>query len=70
MKSSIKLIVTFLTLALVLVGCKDQNSVQTYFVDHQELPDFMSFDYFYGVVDFSKANLTKRKRKRIKSVIS
>lgn len=68
MKSSIKLIGSVLMLALVLVGCKDQNSIQTYFVDHQELPDFMSFDISTDVVDFSKANLTKEEQEAYQSV--
>ncbi|QXP59530.1 DUF4252 domain-containing protein [Olleya sp. HaHaR_3_96] len=68
MKTSIKSIVTLLVLAVVLVSCKDENSIQTYFVDHQELPDFMSFDVSTDVIDFSKANLTEEEQEAYQSV--
>lgn len=68
MTSSIKLITSLFVLALVLVSCKDQNSIQTYFVDHQELPEFLSFDVAASVVDFSKANLSNDEQKAYESV--
>ena len=44
MKSQLRSILTILTLALFFVSCKDENSIQTYFVDHKEQPEFLSLD--------------------------
>ncbi len=68
MKSSIKLLTTIFALALVLVSCKDENSIQTYFVDHQELPEFLSLDVAANVIDFSNANLSKEEQEAYQSV--
>ena len=40
MKSQLRSILTILTLALFFVSCKDENSIQTYFVDHKEQAEF------------------------------
>ncbi|MGB6269703.1 MAG: DUF4252 domain-containing protein [Olleya sp.] len=68
MKTRFKFVFAILCLALVLVGCKDENSIQTYFVDHQELPEFSSFDISSKLVDFSKADLTKDEKAAYESI--
>ncbi|MGB2685369.1 MAG: DUF4252 domain-containing protein [Olleya sp.] len=68
MKKTFQTVITFLALSIVLVSCKDQNSIQTYFVDHQELPAFMSYDVSADVIDFSKANLNPDEQKAYQSV--
>lgn len=68
MKTPLKFVFTLLCLSLVLVSCKDENSIQTYFVDHQELPEFTSFDVSAKLVDFSKANLTEAEQAAYESI--
>ncbi|WGD34935.1 DUF4252 domain-containing protein [Olleya sp. YS] len=68
MKMSIKFVFTLFCLSLVLVSCKDENSIQTYFVDHQELPEFTSFDVSAKLVDFSNANLTEEEKDAYESI--
>ena len=58
MKNQLKSIITVLTIALLFVSCKDENSIQTYFVDHREQPEFLSLDLSAKMLDLSKADLT------------
>jgi hypothetical protein len=55
-------------LALFLTGCKDKNSIQTYFVDHQELPDFVNYPVSASLIDVSKSNLTKEEQATYNSI--
>ncbi|WP_397362405.1 DUF4252 domain-containing protein [Olleya sp. R77988] len=68
MKTPFKIVFSLLCLSLFLVSCKDENSIQTYFVDHQELPAFSSYSVSSSVVDFSKANLTEEEKATYKSI--
>lgn len=68
MKSSIKTIVFSLLFSLALVSCKDEASIQTYFVEHQDLPDYKQIDFSANLADFSKASLSVEEQEAIKSL--
>ncbi|WP_044403923.1 DUF4252 domain-containing protein [Lacinutrix sp. Hel_I_90] len=68
MKSSIKIITLSLLFSLALVSCKDEASVQTYFVEHQDLPDYKQIDFSANLADFSKADLSAEEQEAIKSL--
>ncbi len=63
-----KTVVSLLLLTITLVSCKDQNSIQTYFVDHQELPEYLSLDVSAKLIDLSKVNLTKEQEEAYNSI--
>ncbi|WAC03174.1 DUF4252 domain-containing protein [Lacinutrix neustonica] len=68
MKSVIKTIVFSLLLSLALVSCKDEGSVQTYFVEHQDLPDYKQMDLSANLMDFSSAELSAEEKETIQSL--
>ncbi len=68
MKTNLKCIVVILCISLLVVSCKDERSIQTYFVEHQELPEFLSLDISTKMVDFSKAGLSEEELIAYKSV--
>ena len=68
MKSQLRSILTILTLALFFVSCKDENSIQTYFVDHKEQPEFLSLDLSAKMIDLSKADLSPEQKEAYNSV--
>jgi len=59
MNQKIKTIFYTLFMALIMVSCKDENSIQTYVVDHQDKPEFLTLDLSPKMVDFSKAELSE-----------
>lgn len=68
MKTNFKLFLASLCISLLFVSCKDERSIQTYFVDHQELPEFMSLDISTKMLDFSNADLTEDEKDAYNSV--
>lgn len=68
MKSQLRSILTILTLALFFVSCKDENSIQTYFVDHKEQAEFLSLDLSAKMIDLSKADLSSEQKEAYNSV--
>ncbi|WP_336129264.1 DUF4252 domain-containing protein [Mesoflavibacter sp. CH_XMU1422-2] len=68
MKNQLKSIITVLTIALLFVSCKDENSIQTYFVDHREQPEFLSLDLSAKMLDLSKADLTVEQQEAYNSI--
>lgn len=68
MKNQLKSIITILTIALLFVSCKDENSIQTYFVDHKEQPEFLSLDLSAKMLDLSKADLTPEQQEAYNSI--
>lgn len=68
MKNQLKSIITVLTIALLFVSCKDENSIQTYFVDHREQPEFLSLDLSAKMLDLSKADLTAEQQEAYNSI--
>lgn len=68
MKNQLKSIITVLTITLLFVSCKDENSIQTYFVDHREQPEFLSLDLSAKMLDLSKADLTAEQQEAYNSI--
>lgn len=68
MKNQLKSIIKVLTIALLFVSCKDENSIQTYFVDHREQPEFLSLDLSAKMLDLSKADLTAEQQEAYNSI--
>lgn len=68
MKSSIKIIAFTLLFSLALVSCKDEASVQTFFIDHQDLPDYKQIDLSANLVDFSSVELSAEEEEAVKSL--
>lgn len=68
MKKSIKYTVFSLLAFMSLVSCNTGESLQTYFVDHQETPDFISADIPTSVVNLDEATLTDDQKEAYKSV--
>jgi len=68
MKNQLKSIITVLIIALLFVSCKDENSIQTYFVDHREQPEFLSLDLSAKMLDLSKADLTAEQQEAYNSI--
>lgn len=68
MKTQLKTIIALLALSFVLVSCKDENSIQTYFVEHQELPEFLSLDFSAKMLDLSKVELTPEQKEAYNSI--
>ena len=64
----LKTVVSLLLLTITLVSCKDQNSIQTYFVDHKEQPEFLSLDLSAKMIDLSKADLSPEQKEAYNSV--
>lgn len=67
MQSSIKIICLSLLLSLALVSCKDEASVQTYFVEHQDLPEYKQIDLSAKLVDMSNVDLSEDQKEALES---
>ncbi|WP_274474477.1 DUF4252 domain-containing protein [Mangrovimonas aestuarii] len=61
---------TFLALfvAMIVFSCNSGPTLQTYFVDHQETPDFTSADIPTNIVKFDTASLSDRQLNAYNSV--
>ena len=44
MQKHIKIVLVSLFLSAFVFSCKNEGSIQTYFVEHQELPNFTVID--------------------------
>lgn len=55
-------------LCLSLIACKDENSIQTFFVEHQEEPSYSLVDISKTLIDFSDTDLTKDEREAYKAL--
>lgn len=67
MRSIIKIIWLSLCLSILLVACKDEASVQTYFVDHQDLPEYKQIDLSAKLLDLSDTELSNEEQETLKS---
>ncbi|WP_290696540.1 DUF4252 domain-containing protein [Lacinutrix sp.] len=67
MKSIFKTLSFSLFLALALVSCKDEASIQNYFVAHQDLPEFLTLDLSPKMLDISEVELSKEQKEIYKS---
>lgn len=61
------LCVSFLLIVLV-ASCKNEESIQTYFVEHQELPNFTVIDFSPKMIDISNVELTKTQKETYNSL--
>ncbi len=52
----------------VLSSCNSKETLQTYFVDHQEIPNFTTVDIPTTFVNFDDVNLTPEQEEAYKSV--
>ncbi len=68
MKRTVKIFYLIITLSVVLVGCKSEPSLQRYFVDHQEQPNFISQDLPVSMVKIDKTNFTEEQNEAFESV--
>jgi len=68
MQQSIKNLFVVVILAFALVSCKNEGSIQTYFVDHQDLPEFKMIDLSAKMIDFSKVDFTDDQRETFNSL--
>lgn len=68
MKFKIFNILFFCCFSLLLANCKPQPSLQTYFVDHQEISDYISMDIPISFLDHNDLVLTKNQQEAINSI--
>ncbi len=61
------LFVSFLLIVLVS-SCKNEGSIQTYFVEHQELPNFTVIDLSPKMIDISNVEFTEEQKKTYNSL--
>jgi hypothetical protein len=68
MNSSIKKPLFGLLAFILLVSCNNGESLQTYFVDNQETPDFISVDIPTTILELDKISLSDDQKEAYKSV--
>lgn len=68
MNSSIKKLLFSLLACIVLVSCNNGESLQTYFVDNQEAPDFLSADVPTTIVKIDESTLSEDQKEAYNSV--
>lgn len=68
MKRTVKIFYLIITLSIVLVSCNSEPSLQRYFVDHQEQPNFISQDLPVSMVKIDKTNFTEEQNEAFESV--
>lgn len=68
MNSSIKKSLFSLLAFILLVSCNNGKSLQTYFVDNQETPNFISADIPTTIVELDKTTLTEDQKEAYNSV--
>ncbi|TYA55985.1 DUF4252 domain-containing protein [Formosa maritima] len=68
MNSSIKKLLFSLLACIVLVSCNNGESLQTYFVDNQETPDFISADVPTTIVKIDETTLSEDQKEAYNSV--
>ncbi|RSK39347.1 DUF4252 domain-containing protein [Mangrovimonas spongiae] len=68
MIQSIKKYLYGLLACVMLASCNSGETLQTYFVDRQETPDFTSADLPTSIVMFDKATLTEEQKAAYESV--
>ena len=61
-------ILAFIFSLFVLMSCESKPSLQTYFVDHQEAPNFISMDVPISFLGVNDIQVTKTQREAIDSI--
>ncbi len=57
-----------LTILLLLSSCSNEPTLQSYFVDNQEQPNFLSVDIPMSMVDYSQSNLSEKEVEATKTI--
>lgn len=68
MKPTVKTFFFTAILSIVLSSCNSEPSLQRYFVDHQEQPNFISQDLPVSMVKVDKTNFTEAQKEAFNSV--
>lgn len=68
MTSLIKYIVVMVVLVATLYSCDQNPSLQTYFVDNQERPNFLSIDAPVSMLNIDESKLTEEQKEAYRSV--
>lgn len=68
MKRTVKFLFLTAFLSTILVSCSSEPSLQRYFVDHQEQPNFISQDLPVSMVKIDKTNFTDAQNEAFNSV--
>ncbi len=68
MSTSIKNIIMSILLVTVLTSCNQGETLQTYFVDNQETPNFISVDIPISFVDIENVELTPEQQEAYDSI--
>jgi len=68
MKSFTKYLILFICTVTLMVSCKDENSIQTYYVDHQEKPNFTTYDISAQFSDVTDMNLSEEDKATLNSL--
>jgi len=68
MKRAVHHMLLGLFVAVVLVSCNNGPTLQTYFVDHQEAPDFISQDLPISMLNMDTSDFTEEQHTAFKSV--
>ena len=58
----------FVLLLFILLGCDTKPTLQTYFVDHQEAPNFISMDVPVSFLGVNDIQVTKSQKDAINSI--
>ncbi len=64
----IKIYVISLLLLALVTNCKNEESIQTYFVEHQELPNFTTIDLSPKMLDVSYLEFTEEQKETYNSL--
>ena len=65
MQQLIKIVVLTILSAIMLLSCKNEASIETYIVEHQDLPEYKAIDISAKIVDLSKAELTEEQQETL-----
>ena len=68
MLQSIKKTLILLLLVIVYTNCNQGTTLQTYYVDNEQRPGFVSFDVPVSVINIEAIEMTDEQRKAYKSV--
>lgn len=67
-KQSIKKLVMLFTLVTILASCNQGATLQTYFVDNQERPDFLSVDVPAKMLNLDESQFTEEQLRAYNSI--
>jgi len=66
-KSMLKTLSLGLIVSLALLSCKEEASIQNYFVTHQDKPEFLTLDLSPNMINISDVNLNEEQKEVYKS---